>query len=195
MGKISLIYNCDDDLSKRDYLRESQMKRVLLLLAVLSFALPAVADSIVYLNGTPASYAARIAVNGSGPLNYIGGQGLLTNGAHESLDVDSHWSGAALHMSTGFSGDFTHVLHSAQTDKLTARYTEAGNGGRITNGYYVQKFILSYAGGFENAWKVKLSTGYVIPHKHRPLAAPEPETLSLLGTGLVFIGGVVRRKL
>jgi hypothetical protein len=171
------------------------MKRVLLLLAVLAFALPAVADSIAYFNGTPASYAVRVAVNGSGSLTYIFGQGLLTEGPHESLDVDSRWSGAALYVSTGFSGDFTHVLSNAQTDMLTARYTVTGNGGRLTNSYYVQRFILSYAGGFENAWKVKLSTAYVTPHKHHPLAAPEPETLSLLGTGLVFIGGVVRRKL
>jgi hypothetical protein len=180
------------------------MKRVLLVLAVLACALPALADSIVYFKGTASSYAVGVSVNGSGPLNYIGGQGLLTNGGHESLEeaeflgirgIDSHRSGGVRYTSAGLSRDLTHVLSNAQTDMLTARYTGTGNGVQITNGYYVQKFILSYAGGFENAWRVTLGTGYVTPHKHRPLAAPESETLSLLGTGLVFIGGVVRRKL
>jgi len=179
------------------------MKRILLVLAVLAFALPAVADSIVHLNGATANYAVRVASSSSGPMSYVGGQDLLTNGGHESLqgvgfpgtgDIDSHRSGGVLYASAGFSGDVTHVLFNAQTEMSTARYTGNGNGVQISDGY-LERVILNYAGGFENVWKVTLSTGYVTPHKHRPLAAPEPETLSLLGTGLVFIGGVVRRKI
>jgi hypothetical protein len=179
------------------------MKRVLLVLAVLAFALPAIADSIVYFDGKPSSYSIGVSRNGSGSLNYTGGQDLLTGGGHESLeevrfpgtrDVGSNWSGGALYAPSGFSGDVTRVLSNAQTEMLTARYTRNGNGVQIINGH-LHEVILSYAGGFQNAWKVTLVNGYITPHKHRPLAAPEPETLSLMGIGLVFIGGVVRRKL
>jgi hypothetical protein len=162
------------------------MKRVLLVLAVLAFALPAVADSIVYFDGKLSSYSIGVSVNGSGSLNYTGGQDLLTS--------DRHWSSGALYAPSGFSGDVTHVLSNPQTEMLTARYTRNGNGVQIINGH-LHEVILSYAGGFQNVWKVTLVSGYITPHKHRPLAAPEPETLSLMGIGLVFIGGVVRRKL
>src|SRR5580658_5865193 len=109
-----------------------RMKRVLLVLAVLAFALPAVADPIVYFNGKPSSYGVEVSVNGSGSRNYTGGQYLLTRGAHESLlgvdfpgtdGVGSHWSGGIQYASSGFSGDVTHVLSNPQTEMLTGRYT------------------------------------------------------------------------
>lgn len=173
--KLDLKCSCDNDLGKCDHSRESQMKRILLVLAVLAFALPAVADPIVSLDGANATYAVRVADSGT-------------------RDVASNRSGGVLHAPTGLSGNVSHVFSDAQTEMLTASSTGNGNGEQITSGN-LRQVIPSDAGGFENAWKVTLGAGYVKPPQHRPMAAPEPESLSLLGTGLVFIGAVVRRKL
>jgi len=176
------------------------MKRVLLLLVMLAFALPAFADSIVNLDGAPSSYAVWFALSGSGPLNYIGGNGSLNSGGFEVVQgtgflgthgILSRWSGGTLFTSTGLNGNLTHVLFNSQTDMLTARYTGTDNGVQITNGFYVQKLNLSYAGGYGNAWKGTLGAGYVSSNN---MTAPEPGTLGLLGIGLVFVSSLVRRK-
>ena len=173
------------------------MKRVLPFLIILAFAVPAFADSIVYLNGAPSSNAAWFALSGSGPLNYIGGSGPLTAGGSESLQGSgflgtngflSRWSGGTLSTTTGLNGNLTHVLFNSQTDILTARFNGTDNGVQITNGFYVQTLNLSPYG---NAWRGTLGAGYV---SSRSINAPEPGTLGLLGIGLVFVGGLVRRK-
>ncbi|MFZ0798357.1 MAG: PEP-CTERM sorting domain-containing protein [Terriglobales bacterium] len=72
------------------------------------------------------------------------------------------------------------------------------NGAQITNRYFAtQKFNLSYAGGYGNAWKGTPSAGYVRAAKGSGpgMTAPEPASLGLLGTGLVFIAGMFRHKL
>ena len=72
------------------------------------------------------------------------------------------------------------------------------NGAQSTNGHFVQKLNLSDAGTYGNAgkWKGALGAPYVRAAKNGGggMTAPEPGALSLLGTGLVFIAGMFRRK-
>jgi len=153
------------------------MKRVLLVLASVALAVPAFASSITF-------YGPRA----EGP--YVGGRAAVWKWEHSTgipawRKVDG---GGVLARKGAFA------LNTEWTDAST-HIVNAGAGpssrnGNALNGVHSQRFNLTSGGSGR-----PFTNGHGRPNGNVRTTVPEPGTLGLLGTGLFFIGGLVRRKM
>ena len=100
------------------------------------------------------------------------------------------------HKGTIFSGAFTGPVSWTLTSKVgqSLTYTLSGNiAGTLYNGHFVTgtttQTIVSTTG------QLGRGIGHITGGNTHLGGAPEPGTLGLLGTGLVAIGGMLRRKM
>lgn len=201
------------------------MKRILLLLAVLALALPTAVfagSSVDYTNsggmlmgtsssGLSLSGSTLIAANGLNGGGLITGSdlgsvsfstGALTGG---SLQKGGTFAGGGSFTITGngsdgipnatlFSGSFsgpvtwTLVTLANGTHNYTLTGTVSGSAeGYSTVGVTVQLTINTGKGYFDGCTRISSGDSNIV--------VPEPGSLSLLGTGLIGLAGMVRRKL
>jgi len=167
------------------------MRRVILL-ALLAIALPtaAMASSIDYANG------------GSVALGTASVTGTASNGS--SITISSVLTGinstfgnlGTVTITTGtlsgsgsnftFTGGTISIVSSSNVTLFSGTFTSGTV--NVTNGFTnINYFVSGIAGGFQ------ITKGGVVSGD--TIVTPEPGTLGLLGTGLVGLAGIVRRKL
>ena len=195
----------------------------LVLLAVLALALPTAvfaSSNIDYTNsggnlsgsssGLSLTGSVLVAVNGNGGLitgNDLGSvsfeTGALTSGSLKNGGTFSGggWFTIAGNGSNGvpsvtlFSGTFsgpvtwtmTTLANGTHNYTLTGTLSGTTGSGYSTVGVTVQLTINTGKGFFNGCTRISSGDTNVV--------VPEPGSLSLLGTGLIAMGGVIRRKL
>ena len=199
--------------------------RRLLLLALLALALPMAAfanSSVDFTNssGTLSGTTAGLSLSGSEliAVNGLGGLGLVTGNLGSVTFSTAALTSGSLQMGGTFAAGGSFVVTSNGSQGLpsgalftgsfsgpvtwtmvqlangTHNYTLSGSltgmwyTGATVDGATVQLTINTGKGFFNGSTKISSGDTNI-------LAAPEPGSLTLLGTGLVGLAGVLRRKL
>lgn len=182
----------------------------LVLVLALTAAIPAHANSIP-IDGSRALgiynpggvTGTWIWMSPSGVLgNTFDGRGALTNGGTFSFNVTgfagftgsnyAYMSGGlyAAWKGTVLSGAVSNVAFNSSTGIWTAKFTGYGNSTYMANGIYTQHLNIVRGGIINGHFYSDGSVG----NGNIKKTVPEPETLGLLGTSLVGVGELVRRK-
>jgi len=167
------------------------MRRVVLL-AVLALALPtaALANIIDYVNkGTVALGTATIAGSASAGQTLTMSSELIGIGnTLGSLGTVTVTTGVLVgsNGSFTFTGGTITIVNSSSVTLFSGTFTSGTV--MVVNGFTnVNYFVGELAGGFQ------ITKGGVVSGD--TIVTPEPGTLGLLGTGLVGLAGIVRRKI
>jgi hypothetical protein len=176
------------------------MKRVLLLLAILAFASSAFANSIV---------------NGPEGWGYADGLASPSSTSVGTAHFDNTFAQFHVVNLTRTSGRFgtgnlggnvnygmpAGSLSSSYSNSKTALLPAHLNSAPIVFGFSITPITGTFPKSFMPYGKI---SGYLqlgrgvggrfAGNRHRGATVPEPGTLGLLGIGLVFVGGMVRRK-
>lgn len=173
------------------------MRRVVLL-ALLALALPiaASASSVDYAgfadSSNPASVTGSVSSGGSLDLTFhqlsINGAGAAAGTVDISLTLGTTSCGAGCF---NIASGTVNVWNGSSTLLFTGTFsggtaTETGGSNLIIAGFTT--------GGNTVAGVIKLSGGQWVGSSDT-IVTPEPGTLGLLGTGLVGLAGIVRRKI
>jgi hypothetical protein len=171
------------------------MKRVLWL-TVLALALPitAFANSIDFTNsggilagstsGLSLTGSALVVVNGLGGTFGAGGSFTITGNGSNGIPNGTLFSGTFSSPATWTRVDLANGTHNYT---LTGVVAGTLGGGFHTNGVTVQLTINTGRSFFSGQTRISSGDTNVV--------VPEPGSLSLLGTGLLGLAGVIRRKL
>jgi PEP-CTERM motif len=187
------------------------MRRVVLM-AVLALAMPmaAFADSIIFSDSGTLNSAGTIT-----PTSTASFTGSIANGSSYTLNVPltlfsdngaTTATAGTVSLSTGTltqvgAGQFTFTGTVTVTNSASAvLFTSSVAGGTIThqsNGSYSINGLLAN-GGLNSILGTKISGSRLVSGNGNAVTGtsvvPEPGTLGLLGTGLIGIAGLIRRK-
>jgi hypothetical protein len=172
------------------------MKKVVLL-AVLALALPtvALANTVDYvgqaLSGNPATVTGGVTSNGSLSITFsslsVNGGAFAAGTVAISVTLNSTSCGTGCFDIAGG----TVVIKDASNAVLFSGTFSSGNAIQLGNSITLQGIT---TGGNTIAGVINLGRGGWVGSSDT-IVTPEPGTLGLLGTGLVGLAGIVRRKL
>jgi hypothetical protein len=172
------------------------MKRVLLV-ALLAIGLPtaALASGIDFTTGKPfvsgtfsGSLTTSLTISVTGSMHTIS----ITTGTLTAVAPGLYtFTGGTITVSSGATTIFTDTLagSGAVTVSGTTVGIEAGLTPFVFNGFLIKSGIANITVTLSSSNGVTDGTGSAL------LATPEPSTLGLLGTGLIGLAGLTKRKL
>ena len=169
------------------------MRRVFLL-GLLALALPtaALASGVDYAGfgtaATGATYSANLTTGGSVNLSMalVGINGVAATGTVVYSPTLGSSCGTGCFNITGGTVDVWNASHTSLFSGTFSSGTVTSNNGFVN----IQGFLTN---GSTAATVLQISNNVVFASSNT-IVAPEPGTLGLLGTGLVGLAGVIRRK-
>ena len=186
------------------------MKRVMLFLPILIllFSLSSFADTV---NLSPQSWSFAVSYTFPANSNYFPyyGNGLVETGTYSNgWNYFEAWDGTTVGNLThftntwssmsDFSGTFSNATFNSTTDVLSAMFSGSEFNGTAWvpfNGHLTETINLNgYTGGYNySGWSYNYTEGSVTSASMSTV--PEPGSLMMMGTGLIGMAGVIRRKL